>query len=56
MTLLRDEVVAKMALIVFIAVFAFGAPAWILIPIGWSGATLYMELRLRAMRNVSHRR
>jgi len=45
-----------MAVIVAIAVFVFGAPPWILIPVGWAGATLHMELRLRAMRNIGHRR
>ncbi len=44
-----------MAVIVLIAVFFFGAPPWILVPIGWTGATLYMQLRLRAMRNLGHR-
>jgi hypothetical protein len=45
-----------MAVVVALAVFGFGAPPLILIPVGFVGSTAYMQLRLRAMRNVSHRR
>lgn len=37
-----------MTAIVAIAIFALGAPPWILIPVSWAGTTLYAEMRFRA--------
>lgn len=37
-----------MTAIVAVAVFALGAPLWILIPVTWGGTTLYAEMRFHA--------
>jgi len=44
-----------MAGIVLIAVFLFGAPPLILIPVSVIGSTIYMELRLHVKRNLESR-
>lgn len=33
-----------------VAIFAFGAPAWILLPVTWAGATLYLAMSSRVDR------
>lgn len=44
-----------MSAIVAVAVFALDAPAWILVPLGWTGATLHMQMRQRALRKIDQR-
>jgi hypothetical protein len=40
-----------LSLVIAFAVFVMGAPTWILVPISLAGATVYAELRLRALRH-----
>lgn len=45
-----------MAAVVGVAVFVFGAPPLILIPVGLVGATAYMEIRLHAGQRFDRHR
>jgi hypothetical protein len=38
-----------------VAIFAFGAPAWILLPVTLGGATLHLEMRSWVERRHEHR-
>lgn len=44
-----------MAVAILVAVFVFGAPPWILVPVMMGTASLYIRLRLRAERRLEHR-
>lgn len=41
--------------IVAVAIFAFGAPAWILVPVTLVSGTLHMEMRSWVERQHDHR-
>jgi hypothetical protein len=43
------------AILVAIAVFALGAPPWILIPASWAGITAFAEMRSWADRRLGRR-
>lgn len=40
--------------IAVVAIFAFGAPAWTLLPITLAGGTLHQEMRSRLERRHGH--
>jgi hypothetical protein len=44
-----------MTAIIALAVFAFGAPPWILVPVTWGGITIYAEMCSRAEGQVDQR-
>lgn len=39
------------AAVIAIAIFVFGAPGWVLVPISMAGASLFVRLSLRAERH-----
>jgi hypothetical protein len=41
-----------MAVIIAFAVFALGAPPWILVPVSMTGATAFAAVQGRALRNL----
>jgi hypothetical protein len=45
----------SVAIATAIAVLAFGAPPFILIPMGWAGATAYRILNSRFERQINRR-
>jgi hypothetical protein len=44
------------AAVVAVAVFVLGAPGWILLPISFTGATVYAELSFWVDRRLGRRR
>jgi hypothetical protein len=43
------------AIVLLVAIFVFGAPPWVLVPIGMAGASLFAQLRFRAERQLENR-
>lgn len=37
-----------------VAIFGFGTPPWILIPVNLAGVTIYMEIESRSRRRSGH--